>query len=268
MRNLRDRVAVVTGAAGGIGRATALSLADAGCALALVDVDEVGLAATARSVEAKGRAASTHVVSVSDRPAMLALPAEVIAAHGAVHVLVNNAGVNTMAPFAELTLDDFDWVLGIDLMGVVQGCKAFLPHLLTADAAHIVNVSSMAALVGMPMQSAYCAAKAAVRAFSESLYAELGHTQVGVTCVMPGTTRTNILASGRTSDPALHARLVGLMSRYAPGPELVARAVVRAIRNEDAQVMVCPDAHALAGLQRGSPALVRAALRWLGNRAG
>ncbi|MEZ4267011.1 MAG: SDR family NAD(P)-dependent oxidoreductase [Myxococcota bacterium] len=268
MRKLKDKVAVVTGAAGGIGRATALSLADAGCALALVDVDEVGLAATARSVEAKGQAVSAHVVSVADRAQMLALPAEVIAAHGAVHVLVNNAGVNMMTPFTEMALDDFDWVLGIDLMGVVHGCKAFLPHLLAADAAHIVNVSSMAALVGMPTQSAYCAAKAAVRAFSESLYTELGQTRVGVSCVMPGTTRTNILANGRASDPALHARLVGLMSRYAPGPERVARAIVRAIRQEEAQVMVCPDAHALAGLQRGSPALVRTALRWLGGRVG
>jgi NAD(P)-dependent dehydrogenase (short-subunit alcohol dehydrogenase family) len=268
MRTLKERVAVVTGAAGGIGRATAVALAKAGCALALVDVDEVGLAATAESVRAAGRVASVHVLSVSDRAAMMALPEAVIAAHGAVHVLVNNAGVNMTAPFAEATLEDFDWVLGVNLMGVVHGCKAFLPHLRAADEGHIINVSSAAAMVGMPTQSAYCASKAAVRAFSESLYTELGGTRVGVSCVMPGTTRTGILANGRASDSELKARLVGLMARYAPGPERVARAIVRAIRGSQPEVVVCPDAHALAGLNHTAPTVVRGALRWLGGRVG
>lgn len=268
MRELRARVAVVTGAAGGIGRATAEALAKAGCALALVDIDEVGLAATAESVRGLGRVASIHVASVSDRARMLALPDEVLASHGAVHVLVNNAGVNMLAPFAEASLEDFDWVLGINLMGVVHGCKAFLPHLRAAEEAHIVNVSSMAALVGMPTQSAYCASKAAVRAFSEALYAEMGGTQVGVSCVMPGTTRTGILANGRALDGELKARLVGLMARYAPGPERVARAIVQAIRGAEPAVLVCPDAHVLARLNHAAPAVVRGAMRWLGGHAG
>jgi NAD(P)-dependent dehydrogenase (short-subunit alcohol dehydrogenase family) len=268
MQQLVDRVAVVTGASSGIGRATALALAEAGCALALVDIDEVGLAQTAASVRALGRLASTHRASVADRDAMMALPEAVIAEHGAAHILVNNAGVNLTAPFAQTSLEDFDHVIAVDLLGVVHGCKAFWPHLVAADEAHIVNVSSAAALVGMPTQSAYCAAKAAVRAFSQSLYTELGHTQVGVSCVMPGTTRTNILKSGRAADTELQERLVGLMARYAPGPQRVARAIVRAIRRRDPEVIVCPDAVALAGLQRRAPDAVRGALRWLGGRVG
>ncbi|MCB9730875.1 MAG: SDR family NAD(P)-dependent oxidoreductase [Deltaproteobacteria bacterium] len=270
MRELRDRVAVVTGAGSGIGQATAMALSDAGCRLALVDRDPAGLAATAERLRARPgtaeRPPSQHTADVADRARMMALPAEVLDAHGAVHIVVNNAGVNLTAPFSEMSLDDFDWVMGVDLMGVVHGCKAFLPHLRAADEAHLVNVSSMAAILGLPTQSGYCAAKAAVLAFTESLQCELSATRVGVTCVLPGTTSTNILARGRAADPAGHQRLVRLMALFGARPEQVARAIVRGIRQRRPRVVACPDAWLLAALEQASPGMTRAAMRWLGRR--
>jgi len=254
MDKLEGRVAVVTGAGSGIGRATAEALFREGCHLALVDVVPERLAAVREALHAPGRRVTVHLADVSDRARMEALAEEVVAEHGAVHVVVNNAGVTVGRRFVDHTWDDLDWVLGIDLWGVVHGCKVFLPHLLRADEAHIVNVSSMAGFVAFPLQSSYSAAKFAVHGLSEALGIELSDGPVGVTSVHPGTIRTRVLADARRSDTRLD-RLVDGMARHGRPPEQVARKIVRAIRRRQTRVRVGPDAYLVDWLHRLAPRL-------------
>ncbi len=247
MEQLAGRVAVVTGAGSGIGRATAVLLGRRGCHLALVDIDEGRLAAARAELEASGAIATTHVVDVADAGGMRGLAADVVAAHGACHILVNNAGVTSAGRFIDDEADDIAWMVGINVFGVVHGCKAFLPALIEADEAHIVNLSSMVALVGLPRNAVYSLTKGAVRSFSEALRAELVGTQVGVTAVLPGAIHTNIVHSARGADAE---RLSALgRSRLAPhllrSPEAVARKIVSAIEHDRARTLVGPDARLL-----------------------
>lgn len=265
MRSLRDRVAVVTGAASGIGRATSELLARRGCDLALVDIDETGLAETAARVQAAGRKASTHVVDVADRAAMQALPDAVLREHGRVHVLVNNAGVSVAAPLEQHALEDFEWLMGINFWGVVYGCKFFLPHLLAQDQAHIVNLSSLFGIVGFPGQSSYCASKFAVRGFSESLLAELRGTRVGVTSVHPGAVRTNIVHATRAMGEAERQRTLEFFDRRGTPPEAAAERIVQAIERRKPRVLVTGTAHWVDRLKRLFPVLTQ---RLIARRGG
>jgi short-subunit dehydrogenase len=255
MRTLRGRVAVVTGAAGGLGRATAIELAGRGCHLALIDVDPEGLANSRRAVEQRGSRATVHVADVSNAERMSELPVEVIDAHGACHILVNNAGVVTIGRFAEDKLDDIRWIVGINVMGVVHGCHFFLPLLREADEAHIVNVSSMAAFVGLPQNAAYSLTKGAVRSFTEALRAELAGTDVGVSTLFPGALGTDIMDRARGAQAARVAAFGKTpMARYLRRPpEAGARQIVKAIERGRARVLVGPDARTLDVIGRVIP---------------
>ena len=267
---LQGRVAVVTGAASGIGRAVAVELAGRGCALALVDVNESGLAETADRVRARGRKASVHVADVSDRARMERLPGEVLAEHGHVHVVVNNAGVSVSGQLADQSLDDFHWIVGINFWGVVYGCKLFLPQLLREDEGHLVNISSLFGLVGVPTQVSYNATKYAVRGISEALVSELSGTRVRVTCVHPGGIRTNIVRAARAStakDVEDNRNTAELFERFAMAPEKAARKIVRAIERNQARVRIGVETYLGDWAKRLLPVATQRFVGWAWRRS-
>lgn len=255
MKHLNGRVAVVTGAGSGIGRATSVALAERGCSVAVVDVQPEGAEETARLVRELGRESSVHLADVRDPERMDRLPGEVATALGPCHILVNNAGVTAAGAFTDETLDDLRWIVDINVWGVVHGCRAFLPMLREAEEAHIVNMSSMVGLLGLPHNVSYSLTKGAVRAFSEALRGELVTSSVGVTVVFPGAIHTNITSSARGGQAARLAELG--KSRLAPyamrPPSAVAKKIVSAIERDRPRVVVGPDAHGVSALTRVLP---------------
>lgn len=266
MQRLRGRVAVITGAASGIGRALAIRLAEEGCSLALVDLQAEALRRVGAECRARGAQVSTHAADVSDRRAMAALPERVVGFHGAAHLLINNAGVTVTDTVLQQSIEDWEWVVGINLWGVVYGTRAFLPHLMQADEAHIVNLSSVFGLVGVPGQAAYCSTKFAVRGFSESLSAELAGSPVCVSVVHPGMIRTNIVRAARHAHPKQAEQIGGLFARFGRSPERAADTIVRGIRRGQRRILIGYEAHILDALARGVPGssgrVVGGVLRW------
>jgi NAD(P)-dependent dehydrogenase (short-subunit alcohol dehydrogenase family) len=260
MKKLQDRVAVVTGAASGIGRATSLALAAEGCDMALCDVNEAGLAQTAAEVRALGRRACTYVVDVSDKERVQRFADEVFAEYGKVHILVNNAGVTVTAPFEEHSLEDWEWIVGINFWGVLYGCKAFLPYLKQSDEAHIVNLSSVFGIVGVPSQTSYCATKFAVRGLSEALWAELKPLGIGVTSVHPGGVRTNIAKSARASQDELKTQAIDIIERLSVTPEHCARLIVSAIKKNKMRQLVTRETYVIDTIKRLAPGLTQRAI--------
>jgi NAD(P)-dependent dehydrogenase (short-subunit alcohol dehydrogenase family) len=253
MRELKGRVAVVSGAASGIGRAVSLELGKHGCDLAICDLDDTGLEQTANEVRALGRRVSRHRVDVADRQQMQRFADQVVAEYGRVEILVNNAGVTVTADFEQHSLEDWEWILGVNLWGVIHGCKFFLPHLKQAGEAHIVNVSSVFGLIGVPGQSSYCATKFAVRGLSEALWAELKSHGIGVTCVHPAGVRTNIVRSARTADEADKAQAVEFIDSNSITPERCAQRIVRAIRDNRMRLLDSPTAFVIDTIKRVTP---------------
>ncbi|MCC6648621.1 MAG: SDR family NAD(P)-dependent oxidoreductase [Polyangiaceae bacterium] len=258
MKTLKGKVAVVTGGAGGIGRATALRLAADGCDVAIADVNEAGMDETAREVRARGKRASVHRVDVSKEDEMARLVDDVHAAHGRVHVVVNNAGVAVSQTVAEHDLADFEWVVGINFWGVVYGSKLFLPRLVEQGEGHIVNISSVFGLIGLPTQSAYCATKFAVRGFTEALRAELVGTGVGVTSVHPGGVNTDIVKSARFADERARARSVRFFETRTVPPSRVADGISRAILRDQGRLLVTAETYVVDALKRVAPSLTDA----------
>jgi NAD(P)-dependent dehydrogenase (short-subunit alcohol dehydrogenase family) len=270
MRSLQDRVAVVTGSASGIGRATAVALAERGCDLALADIDEVGLQQTARQIEQLGRRVTTHTVDVASRAAMEAFVEAVVGAHGRVHIVVNNAGVSVTAPFEEHTLEDFEWLFGINFWGVVYGCKLFLPHLKAAGEGHIVNISSVFGLIGLPTQSAYCASKFAVRGLSEGLRTEFAPFNIGVTSVHPGGINTNIVKNSRFIEgrDGQKARIIRQFERNAMSPERAAQKIILGIEANSARVLITKETYVTDLLKRVAPTLTNRLVERVRHRIG
>jgi len=255
MKKLKDRVAVVTGAAGGIGRATSLALAKEGCHLAVCDVNSAGLEETAAMARQLGRNVSTHIVDVSNKERMRSFVDEVIAQHGQVHILVNNAGVTVTSPFESHSLEDFEWIVGINFWGVIYGCKFFLPHLQQVDEAHIVNLSSLFGLLGVPAQSSYCATKFAVHGFSEALWVELRDQGIGVTSVHPGGVRTDIAKSARAVSAGVKDQAINVIERFSVSPEHCAKLIVNAIKKNKMKQLVTRETHLISIAKRFAPQL-------------
>ena len=255
MSGFAGKVAVVTGAGSGIGRALAHALARRGARLALSDVDEVGLAETRRRVESLGvRSVRTDRLDVADRSSVLGYADEVARDQGVVNVVVNNAGVALAGDVVDLDWDDMEWIVDINFWGVVHGTKAFLPHLVASGDGHLVNLSSLFGLVSMPGQSMYNATKYAVRGFSEALREELliaGH-RVGVTVVHPGGVRTAIARKARSSDPVGHADRARYFDEKLArmSPERAAGIIVDAVLKGKARCLVGADAHVIHHLAK------------------
>jgi butyryl-CoA dehydrogenase len=256
MQTFTDRVAAVTGAGSGIGRALARELARRGSHLALADIDDDGLAETVALCEGSGVKVTSAHVDVADRAAVEAWADQVVEEHGRVHLVINNAGVALAATVESMSYEDFEWLMGINFWGVVHGTKAFLPHLKAADQGHIVNLSSVFGLVSIPSQSAYNAAKFAVRGFTDSLRMELeieGST-VSCTTVHPGGIKTNIARNARfdesaasiagESDPAAFDR-VALTT-----PEKAAREILAAVEHNHRRAVIGPDGRVIDLLSR------------------
>lgn len=244
---------VVTGAASGIGRALARGLSAKGAHLALVDLDDARLADVTAELEGTGQRVSRHLADVGDRQRMQALPDEVVAVHGGVDVLINNAGVTVGAMFADHSIDDAEWLLAINLMGVVYGCKFFLPVLLEAECAHIVNLSSMFGIFSMPGQAIYSTSKAGVRGLSEALWTELDGTSVRLTCVHPGGIVTDVIRSARGMSEDEKVSAMANLERFAMPAERAAAKIIRAIERDKRRVLVGVDAHVGVFLKRLFP---------------
>jgi len=256
---LRDGVAVITGAASGIGAALALALARAGMRLALADVNAAGLDGTAQRAREAGAETSVHAFDITDEAAIAALPAAVEAAHGRVSVLVNNAGVALGGRFEQVDPADFDWLMAVNFGGTVRMTRAFLPLLARERAAQVVNVSSVFGLLAPPGQTAYCASKFAVRGFSESLRHELEMegSPIGVTLVHPGGVRTAIAENARLAkgldEAEIERHRTAWRALLALDADEAARRIVRGIAAREPRVLVGRDAVAAAWLQRFFP---------------
>lgn len=257
------KLAVVTGAASGIGRATCLALADKGCDIVAVDLDTGGTDETAAEVEAMGRSSWSRSVDVADREQVFELAKWCQTDLSGADILINNAGVTVIAQFEDHSLEDFEWLMGINFWGVVYGCKAFMDQLRTGRG-HIVNVSSIFGVVGVPGQSSYCSSKFAVRGFSEALRLELRDHGVGVTSVHPGGVRTQIVASARAEGDYVEQkkRSMRWFERKAMDPDRVGDAIVRSIEKNDQRLVITPEAHVLDFAQRFWPSGLGKALHW------
>jgi short-subunit dehydrogenase len=254
---LRDGVAVLTGAAKGIGAALAMHLASRGCHLALIDRNRDALAAVAAAARKTSVAVSEHAADVADPAAAQSVREAVLAEHGRASVLINNAGVALLGRFDEVSLADMEWLFAINFWGTVRMCKAFLPVLRQQPAAQIVNLSSIFGIVAPAGQTAYAASKFAVRGFSEALRHELEDTGIGVSLVHPGYVRTGIARNARVAaamDPQEAAERIANFDRMTGNsPDQAAARIVAGIERRQKRILIGRDAVRLDLLQRMLP---------------
>jgi NAD(P)-dependent dehydrogenase (short-subunit alcohol dehydrogenase family) len=255
---LKDRVAVLSGAGSGIGRATAMALARRGCHLALVDVDPIGLEQTAAQAGKLGVCISQHQLDVTSHEGVRSLPAAVSGGlHDRVDLLVNNAGVALGGTFSQVSEADFDWLMEVNFHSMVRMTRAFLPLLQASDEARIVNLSSLYGLISPPGQCAYSASKFAVRGFSNALRHELVNTRVGVTVVHPGGVATAIARNARISagltPEQVRERVARAETHLRMPPDKAAEIIVRAIEQRRHRVLVGADAKLISVLERLVP---------------
>jgi short-subunit dehydrogenase len=261
MTAIKGAAAAVTGAASGIGRALALELAGHGCDLALADRDEAGLQAVAAEIgrDAK-RKVTTHRVDVGEPGQIAEFALAATSAHPALNILINNAGVALLGQFGEIDQAQMDWLFNINFWGVVHSTRAFLPHLARKPEAHIVNISSIFGIIAPPGQTAYVAAKFAVRGFSESLRHELQMTAspIRLSVVHPGGVATNIARNSRTgvgvTDNARRAQSIEFFDAVAKTtPKAAALRIIEGIEKNQPRILIGNDARFADLLQRLRP---------------
>ena len=251
---------VVTGAAGGIGRATARELSARGAHLVLLDRDEIGLASLAAELRLSraDRSVTTYAVDLSDRAAALSTAERIATTHPHVHLLVNNAGVALGGRFAEVALDDVEWLLSINLHAVLLMTHTLLPNLVATRGSHIINVSSLFGLIAPPGQVAYATSKFAVRGFGDALREELAAHEVGVTTVHPGGIATSIAASARIGagvDPEEYEMGRRAWTRLLSiDPAVAATRIVDGAERRKPRVLIGGPTYVLDALARITPA--------------
>lgn len=251
-------VAVITGAASGIGRALAVRLAQEGIGgIAISDINETDLNKTADTIADLRVSVSPHIVDVSKLEQVQRFAAEVVAKHGRVTHLINNAGVGLVGTFDQLSIEDFEWLMGINFWGVVYGTKVFLPIMLQQESSHLVNISSVFGLIAPPEQSAYCASKFAVRGFTESLRHELAETNVSVSCVHPGGVKTNIIRNARVGECALEEWKTQGTEFFdkitQTTADEAAEIILKGIKKKDPRILVGRDAKEISKIARIFP---------------
>lgn len=266
MKTFKNKVAAVTGAASGIGRALAIELANRQCDLALSDVDEKGLAETVNLVSGTGVRVTSTKLDVSDRQAMHAWADSVVQELGKVNLIFNNAGVALGGTVEDTSYEDYEWILGINMWGVIQGTKAFLPYIKQAgEEGHIVNISSVFGLFAQPTQSGYNLSKFAVRGFTESLRQELDleDGNVSATCVHPGGIKTNIARNARmtksveklSGNASAEAMRDKFESLFMTTSEDAAKVILAGVSANKRRVLIGPDARVLDLMQRTLPVI-------------
>ncbi|NPV60020.1 MAG: SDR family NAD(P)-dependent oxidoreductase [Actinobacteria bacterium] len=265
---LKGKVALVTGAASGLGRGIALALARAGCDLVLVDINEARLRDTAAAIEGAGRRCLAKRVDVSSRAEMEKLAEEVLSEWGRVDVLVNNAGVGVGGELVNIPMDDIEWITGINLMGEIYGARLFLPQMIARGEGHVVNVGSLSSLVVLPFHIAYTTTKFGIAGFTEALWAECRRHGVGVTLVCPGAVSTNI-AEGTRAHPGserqkeMTEEFERMLEEKGMDPEEAGEKVVEAVLSNRFLLILGREAYILYYLRRLFPGLMRRVVAFL-----
>lgn len=255
MKSFENKAAVITGAGSGLGRALALQLNLSGVHLALCDLNIKGLEETRRLLSNQSLNTTLHNVDVSNREQMQKFANEVIAQHGQVDILINNAGIS-LSPkyFNDISEEQFEKVININMWGVYHGVRVFLPYLQSRPEAGIINMSSLAGLIGLPTYSAYAMSKFAVRALSESLQSELSKTNISVLVVFPGGVKTNIIKNAPDlKDNEREAVHSNFTKTALLTPDDAAQRILRALQRKKKRLILGTDAKIFFGIRNLFP---------------
>ncbi len=250
-----DKLAVITGAGSGIGRALAMQLNEQGCKLLISDISEQGLEETVQSLSRQDVLVQSHILDVADKSAFQAWAKAISDEHGKVDIVINNAGVATAAPVEESEYEDIEWLMGINFWGVVYGTREFLPLLRQSHQGHLVNISSVFGMIGIPTQSAYNASKFAVRGYTEALRQEMADSNVHVCCVHPGGIKTNIVKNARmtNNDMTRDEAVDNFNSLANTTADCAAAQIIKAIEKRKKRLLIGRDAKYISIISRLFP---------------
>lgn len=258
MHPFNNKVAVVTGASSGIGKALVQAFAAHGCHIAMADIKPAELNETLESLGTSDKLYKAYTLDVSNKEAVYAFADQVAADFPSVDIVINNAGVSMTSPLAQLSMEDFHWVMDVNFWGMVYGCQAFLPHLLKQKESWVTNISSIFGMVGVPSQGAYCASKFAIRGYTESLRQEFNRSKLKVAAVHPGGVKTNIVRWGKVEDSYADEEkkknmVAGFDQIAKTSPEKAASTIIKGMVKGKKRILVGGDAWFLDKVARLFP---------------